>query len=52
MTKDKGCRLYSNDMRLHILGTAFYTYPDIVVVRGKEEFLDGEFDTLLILLSR
>jgi Uma2 family endonuclease len=34
-------------MRLHTPGTAFYTYPDIVVVCGKEEFLDGEFDTLL-----
>lgn len=45
--KGKGCRPYSNDMRLHTPGTAFYTYPDIVVVCGKEEFLDNEFDTLL-----
>jgi Uma2 family endonuclease len=34
-------------MRLHTPGTAFYTYPDIMVVCGKEEFLDAEFDTLL-----
>lgn len=45
--KSKSCRPYSNDMRLHIPGTTFYTYPDIVVVCGKEEFLDQEFDTLL-----
>jgi len=45
--KPKGCRPYANDMRLHTPGTAFYTYPDIVVVCGKEEFLDAEFDTLL-----
>lgn len=45
--KPKDCRPYSNDMRLHIPDTTFYTYPDIVVVCGKEEFLDSEFDTLL-----
>jgi len=45
--KGKSCRPYSNDMRLHTPGTAFYTYPDIVVVCGKEEYLDNEFDTLL-----
>lgn len=45
--KGRGCRPYANDMRLHTPCTAFYTYPDIVVVCGKEEFLDGEFDTLL-----
>jgi Uma2 family endonuclease len=45
--KSKSCRLYSNDMRLHIPGTTFYTYPDIVVVCGKQEFLDQKFDTLL-----
>ncbi len=45
--KAKGCRPYANDMRVHIPGTTFYTYPDIAVVCGKEEFLDNEFDTLL-----
>jgi Uma2 family endonuclease len=45
--KGKASTPYSNDMRLHTLGTAFYTYPDILVVCGKEEFLDAEFDTLL-----
>jgi Uma2 family endonuclease len=45
--KAKGCRTYASDMRVHIPGTTFYTYPDIAVVCGKEEFLDNEFDTLL-----
>lgn len=45
--KSKGCRPYANDMRVHIPGTTFYTYPDIAVVCGQEEFLDNEFDTLL-----
>lgn len=45
--KGKGCRPYSNDMRLHIPLTTLYTYPDILVTCGKEEFLDNEFDTLL-----
>ncbi len=43
----KGCRPYANDMRLHIPLTTLYTYPDILVTCGKEEFLDNEFDTLL-----
>jgi Uma2 family endonuclease len=45
--KGKGCRPYSNDMRLHIPLNTLYTYPDIVVTCGKEEFLDQQFDTLL-----
>lgn len=34
-------------MRIHIPFNSLYTYPDISVVCGKEEFLDNEFDTLL-----
>lgn len=45
--KGKGCRPYSNDMRLYIPLNTLYTYPDIVVTCGKEEFLDSQFDTLL-----
>lgn len=45
--KGKGCRPYSNDMRLHIPLNTLYTYPDIVVTCGKEDFLDNQFDTLL-----
>ena len=45
--KGKSCRPYSNDMRLHVPLNTLYTYPDIVVTCGKEEFLDNQFDTLL-----
>jgi len=45
--KSKGCRPYGSDMRVHIPINSLYTYPDISVVCGKEEFLDNEFDTLL-----
>ncbi len=45
--RGKGCRPYSSDMRVHIPLNTLYTYPDIVVTCGKEDFLDKEFDTLL-----
>ena len=45
--KGKGCRPYSNDMRLHVPLNTLYTYPDIVVTCGKEDFLDNQFDTLV-----
>lgn len=47
LLKDKTCRPYGNDMRLHIPVNTLYTYPDIMVVCGEEQFLDSEFDTLL-----
>ena len=34
-------------MRVHIPLNTLYTYPDIVVACGKEDFLDEKFDTLL-----
>lgn len=36
--KGKASTPYSNDMRLHTPGTAFYTYPDILVVCAKKNF--------------
>lgn len=45
--RGKGCQPYSSDMRVHIPLNTLYSYPDIVVVCGKEDFLDKEFDTLL-----
>jgi Uma2 family endonuclease len=37
----------TNDMRVHIPETTLYTYPDLAVVCGEEQYLDDEFDTLL-----
>jgi Uma2 family endonuclease len=45
--KDKGCRPFAADMRLHVPINTLYTYPDIMVVCGKEELLDQQFDTML-----
>jgi Uma2 family endonuclease len=45
--RGKNCEGYANDMRVFMPVTGLYTYPDVVVVCGEPEFLDGEFDTLL-----
>jgi len=45
--KGKGCGLFPSDLRVHNLQNTLYTYPDAIVVCGKEEYLDDKFDTLL-----
>ncbi|MGA3241732.1 MAG: Uma2 family endonuclease [Bryobacteraceae bacterium] len=45
--RTRDCRIYSNDMRVRVSATGLYTYPDIVVVCGVPQFLDGRRDTLL-----
>ena len=45
--KRKPCRVYSADLRLRVTPAGLYTYPDIVVVCGAPQFLDGRRDTLL-----
>lgn len=45
--KGKSCKVFSSDLRVHNNENSLYTYPDITVVCGKEEYLDDEFDTLL-----
>ncbi len=44
--KGKNCEVYANDMRVR-LKTDVYGYPDVVVVCGKPQFADSEFDILL-----
>ena len=44
-TRGGNCRVYANDMRTRV-PTGLYTYPDILIVCGKPEFLDDVFDTL------
>jgi Uma2 family endonuclease len=41
------CQGYPSDMRVRVSATGLYTYPDLVVVCGKPQFLDGHTDTLL-----
>jgi len=45
--RSRACRVYSSDMRVSVSATGLYTYPDISVVCGERQFLDGQMDTLL-----
>ena len=45
--KGKNCHYYPSDLRVHNNENSLYTYPDITIVCGQEEYLDDEFDTLL-----
>lgn len=45
--RGKSCRTYSSDLKVHIPANSLYTYPDLLVVCGKEQFVDDKTDTLL-----
>lgn len=45
--KGRSCRVYTNDMRVRIAGTARYTYPDVTALCGQGLFDDKEQDTLI-----
>ena len=45
--KGKRCNAYTGDMRVNVSENGLYTYPDLVIVCGKEDYLDEHFDTLL-----
>ncbi len=45
--KSRSCSVYANDMRVSIPKMAVYTYPDVVVTCGDEEFAEGNVDILL-----
>lgn len=45
--KGRSCKVYPGDLRVHNPENGLYTYPDVTIVCGKEEYLDEEFDTLL-----
>lgn len=44
---ERDCNVYPSDMRIKIIKTGKYTYPDVAVVCGKELFEDDHKDTLL-----
>lgn len=44
---DGPCRVLTSDLRVKVVDTGLYTYPDVVIVCGKPEFEDKMFDTLL-----
>jgi len=40
------CRVHSPDMRVLVLSSGLYTYPDLSVGCGEEKFADSQVDTL------
>lgn len=44
--KGRPCRRYLFDMRLKILQTGLYTYPDLMVISGERKFTEARPDTL------
>jgi Uma2 family endonuclease len=42
----KPCRVFMNDVRLHITQSGLYTYPDVMVVCGKIEFVPKRDDAV------
>lgn len=42
----KGCRNYSSDQRIHIQENGLYTYPDLVVICGPNQYSDMKRDTI------
>lgn len=46
-SRGSNCKPYASDLRLHIPANTLYTYPDILVICGKEEMLDDTYDTVL-----
>src|SRR5947209_1452139 len=41
------CRVYSSDLRVKVSATGLYTYPDVAVVCGEQQFDDEHRDSLL-----
>jgi Uma2 family endonuclease len=44
---ERPCEVYPSDMRVHVVATGIYTYPDVSVVCGERKFEDDYLDTLL-----
>ncbi len=45
--RSRPCELYANDMRVQVVEAKRYFYPDLSVVCGEPEMLEGRTDTLL-----
>lgn len=47
LLSQRSCRVFMNDVRLHINQSGLYTYPDVMVVCGKIEFAPNRDDTVM-----
>jgi Uma2 family endonuclease len=45
--KGKDCSYFPGNLRVHNTENTLYAYPDVIIVCGKEEYLDDKFNTLL-----
>ena len=45
--EDQVCEVYASDMRVKVVETGLYTYPDVLVVCDEPRFEDDSVDTLL-----
>ena len=45
--KGKQCQPFGSNLRVSVKENTLYTYPDILVICGKPEFEDNQFDTIL-----
>jgi Uma2 family endonuclease len=44
---DRPCEVHGPEMRVKVLPTGLYTYPDVLAVCGEPEFEDAHMDTLV-----
>lgn len=42
----KPCETFVTDMRLHVRKNSLYTYPDVMIVCGRIEYVKGRTDTI------
>ena len=47
LKKKKSCRSYSSDQRIHIPENSLYSYPDIVVVCGQNQYAEKDKNTII-----
>ena len=45
--KDKKCRIFPSDLKVHIEANSLFTYPDLSIICGKPEFWNNRTDTVL-----
>lgn len=46
--RGKPCRIYTNDIRVQVVDTGLYTYPDVIVVCQEPQFFETEHRNTLL----